>query len=1027
MSSFSNFQSDNAKYVRKENRGNYNPAFNSTVESLGKEEFDQFKSNLDKYIDFVSWARFYPDLFLDLIKPKTGGINLHSDQRTFMRVAMRFLSMYGVYPRGWGKCVTGDTLLFTEEGIKEIGEYFNYMKSNGDFYIPANIKLLNRDGELEQSIIGVSSGFKDIKKIITEEGYEIHSSLKHPLLVMNNNGKIEWKKSSDIQIGDYLLVNRKNNVWGTTLNLDIDMEGFLNKFKSQSKSKIKICNTPNVLTEELALILGYLVGDGTLTQDNFIIFTNKDTDIINNFKIYIENTIGLQVKKRKTEIDYVVDGKYFREYLNQLGLYKVDAFGKEIPKCILEAPKNIVSAFVRGLFDTDGGITGSYIQFCTASEKMSKQLQTVLLNFGIISTRSKRFNKKFKTYSYTLKIYSENINIFLNEIGFSCKRKQDALIKICNVKRNPNKDIIPYQIQNINSFYNDVKKCNTYIYDNIYHILKGNNELTYGKLEYLLNLDNSESCSNYEELRYLYNQNYFYSKVKFIEDDSEYVYDLSLLDTHSFISNGFISHNTFNEVVVMFIACVFFPGIEFALTAQTKENASELLKDKYNDILKKYPWFKNEIYEAKFSRNDAEIRFVNDSRIDVLANSSSSKGQRRNIIMIEESALIDDFTFQDALLPIVEHGRLTVGKLGILNPEELSQKINFYTTAGFRGSDEFTRSIKMRDDMVHLQGKMVLGSDWHLGCWYGRGSTKKQILDKKKNMSPIAFAQNYESKWCGSVDGALVDITKLLKLRTLSMPELTGGGKSDYYVSMDVARSQKSSNNQSSIAVLKVKRNKEDRIINVSLVNLINLKQGLNFTAQAIELKRIRNIYSAKMSIIDENGLGKGILDELLKEHIDPITKETLKCWDTINTDNEPDVKGAEKCLYALHSQGINSDIIVNFIDMVESGKLQLLEKQMDNSYSISNKNYVTDIVLPKIQTDLFVEEVANLKIKHMQGGKLSVEQVTKSVDKDRFFAVAYGLWYIKNFEDKIKEENSDFNVSDLFMFRKPQIRKRLI
>lgn len=332
MSSYNNFQSDNAKYTNQENRNNHNPAFNNSVEAKGEKEEGQFKSNLDKYVEFLSWARFYPDLFLDLIKPKSGGIKLHSDQRTFMRVAMRFLSMYGVYPRGWGK--------------------------------------------------------------------------------------------------------------------------------------------------------------------------------------------------------------------------------------------------------------------------------------------------------------------------------------------------------------------------------------------------------------------------------------------------------TFNEEVVMFIACVLFPGIEFALTAQTKENAAELLKDKYNDILKKYPWFKNEIYDQKFSKSDAEIKFINNSRIDVLANSQTSKGQRRNIIMIEESALIDDFTFQDALYPIVEHGRMTCGKLSINNPEELSQKVNFYTTAGFRGSDEFNRSLRMREDMVNLEGKIVMGSDWHLGCWYGRGSTKQQILDKKKNMSFMAFAQNYQSKWVGSVDGALIDIKKMLNARTLEIPEL---------------------------------------------------------------------------------------------------------------------------------------------------------------------------------------------------------------------------------------------------------------
>ncbi len=112
----------------------------------------------------------------------------------------------------------------------------------------------------------------------------------------------------------------------------------------------------------------------------------------------------------------------------------------------------------------------------------------------------------------------------------------------------------------------------------------------------------------------------------------------------------------------------------------------------------------------------------------------------------------------------------------------------------FRGCDEFERSLRMKDDMVNLQGAMVLGSDWHLGCWYGRGSTKKQILHKKANMSPIAFAQNYESKWCGAVDNALVDINKLMSLRTLATSELCSDGKSEYYCCIDVSRSNKNSN-----------------------------------------------------------------------------------------------------------------------------------------------------------------------------------------------------------------------------------------
>lgn len=476
---------------------------------------------------------------------------------------------------------------------------------------------------------------------------------------------------------------------------------------------------------------------------------------------------------------------------------------------------------------------------------------------------------------------------------------------------------------------------------------------------------------------------------------------------------------TFLEEITMFIACVAFPSVEFSLTAQTKENAAELLKDKYNDILKKYPWFKNEIYDAKFSKNDAEIKFVNESRIDVLANSSSSKGQRRNAIMIEESALIDDFTFQDALFPIVEHGRLTVGKLGIHNPEELSQKVNFYTTAGFRGSDEFARSIRMIDDMINLQGKVVIGSDWHLGCWYGRGSTKQQILDKKKNMSPVAFAQNYESKWVGSVDGALVDINKFMNLRNISKSKIKNDDDGEYYLGIDVARSQDTSNNQSSVSVIRVERNNKNRISELQLVNLYNISNALNFTAQAVEIKRIKNAFKARVAICDSNGLGIGLVDELMKDSIDPLTGESLGCWNTINTDSQPENPNAERCLYDLKPQSANSDIIVAFIDMVESGKLRLLEKKQDSNYNLSDKKNYIENILPFIQTDFLIEEVANLQLKHLSGGKLAIEKTIKKTNKDRFSSLSYPIWYIKIFEDNadFDERSEDDFLADYAMF----------
>ena len=62
-----------------------------------------FEASMDKYEEIANLWLWYPDLALDLMAPKEGGIKLHSDQRIFMRCGARFFSEYGCFPRGWGK------------------------------------------------------------------------------------------------------------------------------------------------------------------------------------------------------------------------------------------------------------------------------------------------------------------------------------------------------------------------------------------------------------------------------------------------------------------------------------------------------------------------------------------------------------------------------------------------------------------------------------------------------------------------------------------------------------------------------------------------------------------------------------------------------------------------------------------------------------------------------------------------------------------------------------------------------------
>lgn len=463
---------------------------------------------------------------------------------------------------------------------------------------------------------------------------------------------------------------------------------------------------------------------------------------------------------------------------------------------------------------------------------------------------------------------------------------------------------------------------------------------------------------------------------------------------------------TWTEVLAMIITCIFYPNIQLALTAQTKEASAKMLSEKVIEICRQYPLIDNEIVKKKSSKDDAEYLFSNGSCINILANSQSSKGSRRKRISIEEAALLNNETFEDALAPIVEIGRNTCGALGIVDPCELNQKIDFYTTSGFMGSTEHTRNIEMYKSMINLEGKIVLGSDWKLACWYGRGSSKDKILKKKKTSSPTYFAMNFESKWVGSVSNQLVDINTLYNQRTLRKPILSND-TGEVVLGVDVARSQNEANNKTIISVLRIQRNSNNTVKKIELGNMFTISNKSDYETQAVCIKRTQVQYNAKMVVIDANGVGSGVVDELLKPNVDKRDGVTYPAWNSAISDYISTDPDAPVLFYPLKANGINTQIIISFINSIDSGKLVLLENKKETDFNTLTADGVSAYI-PYEQTNAFIAEVANLKIKQLPGGNLTVEQVVRKVDKDRYSSVAYGIYWIMTYDNIIMKDDVD-------------------
>lgn len=890
----------------------------------------------------------YPDLFLDLIKPESGGLNLHFDQRVFLRCVSRFMSTYGVFPRGWGKCVSGDTYLYTDKGIIKIKELFD-CEENGieDYTGELSLRVVNKNHRQEKVTRGVYNGYKDTKKISTRHGYELECSHNHPILIKKADGEIDFVLAKDLQVGDKILISMKNDVWNE--NKDV----FIYKKEIRNHKNLKISR---YITAEIAKIMGYVLGGGGLANRNHLTFNVNDEELISPFVEYIKK-IGGEVEIRNSK-SCIVKTEGIRDYFYQLGFDYCSKCDLEVPDTIMKSPKRVVLNFLQGFFDVKGSVDTSrarvYVK--STSLKLVKQLQLLLLNLGIVTSLSSFYDKHVDTSFYHLRIESAFLDEFDRIIGFRCKRKQ--------------------------------KMLDNYLYNTV------------------LIIDENK----FEKRNYI-------DEIVSIEDSKNHVYDISVSHTHSFVSNGFISHNTWGEVIAMFIIAVLYPGIKLALTAQTKANAAELLKDKYDEIINQYPLLSNEVLKPRASKDDFELTFVNGSRIDVLANAETSKGQRRQRIQVEESALINNEIFEDSLKPIVEMGRTTKGKLGIIDPLELNQQINFFTTSGFRGSDEWARSVKMYKDMTDLKGDMVLGSGWMLGCWMGRGSNKSQILKKKRDTGSVAFARNYEEKWVGAVDNQLVDIKKLLKTRVLTTPIFSNeDNKRQVILGVDVARSANNANNKTIISVVEEHHADNGLILYLDLINMFLVSNQLNFTAQACLIKKVQKQYNAKIVIVDTNGLGAGLRDELLKPNVDVTTGESYFPWDTVNGEIKSEYREAIPMLFALNSQEkdvtkkdgrINSYAIINFIDCVEGQKLRILEERRDNSVNLNDIESVKMFV-PFEQTNALVEEVSNLKLKHLTNGEVTVEKVLNKIDKDRFSSLMYALWWAMSYDNILKTNNDD-------------------
>lgn len=481
------------------------------------------------------------------------------------------------------------------------------------------------------------------------------------------------------------------------------------------------------------------------------------------------------------------------------------------------------------------------------------------------------------------------------------------------------------------------------------------------------------------------------------------------------------SSKSFLQILALMLRCIMYPTIKLAITAPQKQMAAAIAQQNIESIWSFLPLLKDEVRTYKFEKDYTRLTFHNGSILHVVANSESSRGLRANGLSVEEiiHERFDEESFNSVLLPIMATNRIAA--CGGEDPWELHKPITVVTTAGTKQSFAFDVLKEYMHDMINGKSAYILGAGYELATGFGLLSLGYiNDLKESPNFNPISFLREYGSVWSGSSENSLVDLETFRKSRVIKNAEnkAVSDKNIEYVLSYDVARSEGNSNAQSALVVIKLIP-KGDGTYSKHVVNIYTF-EGSHFRQQAMFLKQKVNDFRARVLVVDANGLGQGLIDELVLEI------DSNPPYEVINDERYAKYKTANSIpmIFAIKSQSKDtnaSDIHNLFIQWMANNQVKFLESESQAKGRFENKDpdKLVDMLRPHLMTDFLQEEIMNLEYKQA-GHRTEVKQVSRSIQKDRFSALEYGLFwiYLEEQRNKTLREEDIGDISLFFMGR---------
>lgn len=395
-------------------------------------------------------------------------------------------------------CIVGESIVPTSRGYTCIRDIYESVGSVEATHIDIDdVVVVNKDQMPEKAASVIKYKNYPTIKVTTECGFVIEGTYNHPIMVSKFTSldnitlrdkrlPIFWegryfKNLEDIKIGDYVEIPCNYSVCPKDYqNTDFNLHPVYNSSKT-------IAKLPDKYTEDFAEFLGMYHADGSASLRDgtyTIAISNDDKDVISRVDYLSKHLFNVTTSHYTAQAaKHEVD-----TYINCMQIRDIDNIlyhgktKKKIPHQIWLSPKSVINSYIRGM----------------------------TLDSSVYRDESDRI-------SFELSIYDE----------------MDARLVQYHLA---SQGILSYKSFNLNKGGKKSPRL-TFNADNYILFRDTIGYVESKKYQY------TEPCAKnkYDSRRI---NDSFRLKVKSVEKRINTVYDLHVPETHSFISNGFISHNT---------------------------------------------------------------------------------------------------------------------------------------------------------------------------------------------------------------------------------------------------------------------------------------------------------------------------------------------------------------------------------------------------------------------------------------------------------------------------------------------------